>query len=235
MIATFDAWMARHPLAYGSLVALAACLVLALFIDLPLLVALQSESWRAVKPAFRLIGQLGKAEGFVLISILVYLGALFAAWRLRGQPVAAWYRWLARHCLLYLAALLASTAVTNPLKYLVARQRPRLFLQEGSYGFGMPFDGFPVDSFPSGHTQVAFATAAVLALMAPRWAIAIFLLAGLVAASRLVTGWHYLSDVVASAFISVVIVRALARVLLDPAREWPGQSPLAWLRQRKAR
>jgi membrane-associated phospholipid phosphatase len=92
-----------------------------------------------------------------------------------------------------------------------------------------------VDSFPSGHTQVAFATAAVLALMAPRWAIAIFLLAGLVAASRLVTGWHYLSDVVASAFISVVIVRALARVLLDPAREWPGQSPLAWLRQRKAR
>lgn len=227
-IAAFDDWMARHPLAYASLVAVATCLVLALFVDLPLLVHLQSESWQALRPVFRTIGYLGKAEGYVAIAAVAYVLCLVAASRASRTSLADRYRRVARHCLLYFAALLASSAATHLLKLGVARLRPRAFLQDGDYGLGSPFAGFPWDSFPSGHTQVAFATAAVLALLAPRWAPVVFLLAGLVGAARLVTGWHYLSDVVASAFISVVAVRLLARVFLDPARDWPGRMPLAW-------
>jgi membrane-associated phospholipid phosphatase len=58
----------------------------------------------------------------------------------------------------------------------------------------------------------------------------LYLLAGLVGLSRVVTGWHYLSDVVASAFIAVTSVKLLARILLDPARRWPGELPSAWWR-----
>jgi len=228
--ANFDAWMARRPLAYASLVVVAACLVLGLFVDLPLLVHLQSESWRAVKPAFRLLGQLGRAEGWIVGASVLYVVALLSAWRHGDGAVAAWYRWIARHCLLYFAALIASGAAIHLLKNGIARLRPRQFLEEGGYGLGMPFDGHPWDSFPSGHTQLAFATAAVLSLLAPRWAPAVYLLAGLVGFSRLVTGWHFLSDVVASAFIAVISVRLLARPLLHPARAWPGLSPLAWWR-----
>jgi membrane-associated phospholipid phosphatase len=232
-IAAFDSWMARHPLAYASLVTVAACLVLALFVDLPVLVQLQSESWRALRPVFRTIGNLGKPEGYVAIATLLYVLCLVAGRRESRAAVAAWYRWVARHCLLYFAALLASSAAIHLLKFVIARLRPRVFLQNGDYGLGNPLaGGFPWDSFPSGHTQVAFATAAVLALLAPRWAPVVFLLAAFVGAARLVTGWHYLSDIVASAFIAVATVRLLASVFLDPARDWPGRAPLAWFRRR---
>jgi membrane-associated phospholipid phosphatase len=231
-IAAFDSWMARHPLAYAGLVAVATCLVLALFVDLPLLVHLQNESWRALRPAFRLINNLGKVEGYIAIATLLYVLCLVAALRESRATVADWFRWVARHCLLYFAALLASSAAIHLLKFVIARLRPRDFLRHGDYGLGSPFAGFPWDSFPSGHTQVAFVTAAVLALLAPRWAPVVFLLATFVGAARLVTGWHYLSDIVASAFIAVVTVRLLAQVFLDPARDWPGRSPFAWFRRR---
>ncbi|HKY95991.1 MAG TPA: phosphatase PAP2 family protein [Kiloniellales bacterium] len=231
-VAAFDAWMARQPLAYASLVAVAACLVLALFVDLPLLVHLQSESWQSLRPIFRLIGNLGKVEGYVAIATGLYIACLVAAGRQSRESLAAWYRWVARHCLLYFAGLLASSAAIHLLKLGIARLRPRGFLEDSGYGLGSPFAGFPWDSFPSGHTQVAFATAAVLALLAPRWAPVVYLLAALVGIARLVTGWHYLSDIVASAFISMAAVKLLARVLLDPARDWPGRAPLAWFRRR---
>ena len=233
-IAAFDAWMARYPLAYAALVVAAACLVLALFVDLPLLVQLQNDSWRSLRPVFRVVNTLGKADGYLAIAAVLYLSCLLAASRQARVGVAAWYRWVARPCLLYFAVLLSSSAAIHALKFVIARLRPRQFLIEGGYGLGQPFAGFPWDSFPSGHAQVAFATAGVLALLAPRWAPAVYLLAGMVGAARLVTDWHYLSDVVASAFISLAMVRLLAPLFLDPAREWPGLSPLRWFRRRRS-
>jgi membrane-associated phospholipid phosphatase len=229
--AAFDAWMARHPLAYASLVVAGVCLVLALFVDLPLLLHLQSAAWQALRPVFHIIDNLGRVEGYLIVAVLTYVSCLVVAWRRRGETdPQAWYRRIARHCLLYFAALATTAAAIHLLKSFVARPRPGSLLQEG-YGLGAPFTGSPWDSFPSGHAQVAFVTAAVLASLAPRWAPAFYLLAALAAAARVVTGWHYLSDTVASAFIAVVVVRLLARVFLDPARSWPARSPLAWVRK----
>jgi len=231
----FDAWMARHPVAYATLIAIATCLVLALFVDLPLLVFLQREAWVAMRPAFSVIGWLGRVHGYLAIALLLYVAALAMAARETQPPRSERYRRIARHCLLYFASLVASTAAIQLMKTGIARMRPHSYFTEGSYGLGPPLSGFPWDSFPSGHTQVAFVAAAVLALLAPRWAPLIYLVAGLVAFARLVTGWHYLSDVVASGFIAVVAVRLLARIFLDPGRAWPGQSPLAWVRGPRAR
>lgn len=233
----FDRWMAAHPVAYATLIVVAACVVFMLFVDLPLVIWLNQGIWLELDPAFRLIGDLGRAEGFVAVAILLWIAAQIVIARQRPPALVARSRWLARHCLLLFAALSATAAITHLLKNVLARLRPRVFFEEGVYGHGQPFAGFPADSFPSGHAQVAFAVAAVLALMAPRWAWSFYLLAVLVGLSRLVNELHYLSDIVASAFISIAMVRWLKGWFLDPARRWPERRPSQWIldgRRRRA-
>lgn len=226
----FDRWMARHRLAYASLVMVAVCVVLVLFVDLPLATWMATGAWNETDRAFKLIGQMGRAEGWVAAAVLAYLAATWARRRRPEGPRAEWYRWLSRHLNLLFGTLLGTTVIIHLLKNGVARFRPELWYRYREYGFGWPFDeGFPADSFPSGHTQTAFSVAAVVALMAPRWRVPAFLLAGLVALSRLVNGAHYLSDTVAGAFIAIAVCHALKRVLLDPARTWPGESVIDWV------
>jgi undecaprenyl-diphosphatase len=66
----------------------------------------------------------------------------------------------------------------------------------------IPSDRF---SFPSGHSANAFAVATVLALTFPWAAPAAVALAASVAASRLVLGLHFLSDVVAGSILGFLI------------------------------
>lgn len=56
-------------------------------------------------------------------------------------------------------------------------------------------------SFPSGHTSDNFAVAAVLALFYWRWGRLYFLVAAAIGYSRIYTGSHWPSDVLASAFL----------------------------------
>jgi undecaprenyl-diphosphatase len=69
-------------------------------------------------------------------------------------------------------------------------------------------------SFPSGHAATSFACATVLSAFAPRWRVPFFLLATLIALSRLYNGVHYPTDVVAGALLGVLI----ALLLLEAAR-----------------
>jgi undecaprenyl-diphosphatase len=64
-------------------------------------------------------------------------------------------------------------------------------------------------SFPSGHATVSFACATVLALAVPRLAPWLYVLAALVAFSRVYVGVHYPGDVVAGAVLGVVLATAL--------------------------
>ncbi len=70
-----------------------------------------------------------------------------------------------------------------------------------------PLTWFPSDrfSFPSGHALNAFAIGSVIALAFPLLAVPVLILAVSVAASRVVLGLHWLSDVLAGALAGGLI------------------------------
>lgn len=107
-----------------------------------------------------------------------------------------------------LAAIVAQSAIVALLKLLVGRVRPCHAL-----GWCAPLAGSaPHDySFPSGHAAGAFAFAAFVALRVPRWGAPALVFAALVAASRVVLGVHYPSDVIAGGVLGAAVGALFAR------------------------
>ena len=68
-------------------------------------------------------------------------------------------------------------------------------------------------SFPSGHAATSFACATVIGAAAPRLRVPLYLLAALVAWSRVYVGVHYPLDVVAGALYGVALGLLLVRAL----------------------
>ena len=78
-------------------------------------------------------------------------------------------------------------------------------------------------SFPSGHSATSFACATVLATFQPRLRVPLFVLATLIALSRLYNGDHFPLDVLAGALLGV----ATALLLLAGARRARRRRPRA--------
>ncbi|MGW4532382.1 phosphatase PAP2 family protein [Nocardia sp. NPDC004340] len=114
------------------------------------------------------------------------------------------------------AALAATEAIVNGgLKPIITRRRPAAELLPAS----RRLDPRPVSSsFPSGHSAAAAAFATAVAVESPRAAAGLVPLAGLVAYSRVHTGVHWGSDVLAGAVIGSTIA-------LATRHWWPAPAP----------
>lgn len=108
------------------------------------------------------------------------------------------------------AAGFASTAFVL-LKRRIRRPRPCALAPHPLFGHIRPLDRF---SFPSGHSMNAFAVNTVLALHYPPLAPLLGLVAASIAASRVVLGLHYVSDVVAGSLLGAGIGAFTFLVLL---------------------
>lgn len=98
-----------------------------------------------------------------------------------------------------------SVAFARISKVLFGRARPDIFLKKGIFGFhGLEWDHH-YHSFPSGHTLTAFTLATSLSYIFPRHRILFYFLAALLSLSRPLLLDHYLSDVVATASIGIII------------------------------
>ena len=95
-------------------------------------------------------------------------------------------------------SLIIATATSQALKRIVKRPRPYL-TNAGIYPDEID-DGY---AFPSGHSSIAFATAASLSIINHKWYVVVptFAWATGVAYSRIYLGQHYPSDVLMGAMI----------------------------------
>lgn len=99
----------------------------------------------------------------------------------------------------YLAeSLVVSEVFTVGLKTAVNRPRPFV-----TYPFIVKKSDAGSQSFPSGHTSFAFASATSLTIAYPEWYVIVpsFAFAGVVGYSRMYLGVHYPSDVLAGAIV----------------------------------
>jgi undecaprenyl-diphosphatase len=109
-----------------------------------------------------------------------------------------------------LAAVAVAMGLANlvlvGLKRKIHRRRPCEYARNPHFDV-RPLTFFKEDcfSFPSGHTLNAFAVGSVVASSFPLLGPAVFILAASVAASRVVLGLHFLSDVLAGAALGTTI------------------------------
>ena len=145
--------------------------------------------------------------GVLAMPLVVALGALvFRRWRLAAALVLV---------------VPLKLATERLVKWLVQRERPGTTVPDavlrGVHPAGL--------SFVSGHAIITFAIAGLLALvLARRWAVVAFVLAGLNAVARVYLGAHNPLDVVGGAAVGLAIAAALDLVL-DVARDRGGSRP----------
>lgn len=100
------------------------------------------------------------------------------------------------------AAALVANVLLVLVKRRVRRRRPCDEAPHPLFRDLKPPDPF---SFPSGHSMNAFAVCTVLALQFPAAAPPLALLAGSIAASRVVLGMHYVSDVIVGSTLGALL------------------------------
>jgi undecaprenyl-diphosphatase len=142
-----------------------------------------------LNPAFEGLSYMGNL-GLVWLAI-----ALVCAVVWRRPLVLAWV----------LAAVAIGALSSGELRNLIGRPRPSTRYASPDALVHRPKD----PSFPSGHTTVAFACAAVLAYFKPGLALPLFLLAAAIGFSRVYVGVHYPLDVVGGAACGLIIAALL--------------------------
>jgi len=143
----------------------------------------------------------GSGLGTVLIAVAV--------------AVADRRRW--RRALVLLMVVTTAAAAGAALKVVSGRERPSHLDQAAGterQAFNGPAAGLreaSFQSFPSGHTLAAFASATSLASFYPTARVLFFAVAGGAAVNRVVKHQHFLSDVVAGALLGYLVTFLVLR------------------------
>ncbi|MGC8810282.1 MAG: phosphatase PAP2 family protein [bacterium] len=149
-----------------------------------------------VRSFFGMVTELGQSTWYLGASLFCFL--LF---RYVYKNI-----FLARRILFLFVAIAGSGIIVNIFRFLAGRYRPEMLFTQGAYGFEFFQIKSNALSFPSGHTTTAFALAMVLIIFWRRyWPFFVFL-ATLIAASRVIITAHFLSDVVAGAYLGLFSV-----------------------------
>ena len=151
----------------------------------------RAASWPAVLAVLRAVSWLG--DGPLWYAAIVVL------------PWLDWPGW--KDCLLDMLLVGAANVALNvALKHHVRRARPFVDCP-GIRARARAIDRF---SFPSGHVMHAVAFAIIIARHYPELGVPLWLFVALVAASRVVLGLHYPSDVLAGASLGAGVALLLS-------------------------
>lgn len=145
---------------------------------------------------FQWITILGQSTGYLISFFVLFVFFKFYTHR----------RCYANQSLFLFVAVALSGIVADIIKIIVARYRPMMLFEANLYGFDFFRIGHEYNSFPSGHVTTVFSIAAALSLFFPKYRAHFFCYAFIVSISRVVIEAHYVSDVIAGAYIGVTTV-----------------------------
>jgi membrane-associated phospholipid phosphatase len=150
-------------------------------------------------------GQSGFGQAWARAAYWMGMGGIqMAAMALLGL---AGYLWGRRGLMLLgrdgLLAVAASGLLTQIIKHLVGRPRPRM--GNASWEVLGPSFNSDLHSFPSGHAATSFALAVVLANRFPHLAPLFYAVAAFIACGRLLGNSHYLADALGGAALGLAV------------------------------
>jgi membrane-associated phospholipid phosphatase len=213
----------RWPLGLGekrwwlTVAAMLAVLAIAVIFDHPLTV--WALNWpESVRVPLEQITRYGESDWILYpagaLYIVTALVALVTRWKLMRTLL---WQFAALYAFIFSGVGLPSLAATL-IKDAVGRGRPDRFDQYGTLSFQPNWLDWTFQSFPSGHATTAFALAAAIGFISPRWFYPGLAFAAVVGVSRVSLGVHYTSDVVAGAILGV-LGAYLVRILFA-SRRW---------------
>ena len=215
-------WFPGRVVAGLTVLTVMLCGLLIAAVDQPVAIYLRQFAETDVIAVFRTVTHVGHSAIWYGLAAGGFAGTLFLGHRMQVDVERWTWRRRARSFLFMAMSMLASGTLVNALKLGFGRYRPRFLFDDGTAGFA-PF-ALTLDdcAFPSGHTQSIVAAATALAILFPRLTVLMTVLAVLVAASRFLTTVHFVSDVIAGAYVGLATALVMRRYF-----ERTG-IPLAW-------
>lgn len=200
-----------RPLRWGTVYVVGFCLLAMLGLDRPVAAFFKVHISGEIEGFFKIVTRLGEAQLYLIPAGVLFLALMLAGWRAASpQRRAFWRRQALAPGFLFLT-MAASGLTSNVIKISLGRMRPRYWFEQGLYGFE-PFNThWGMNSFPSGHSQAAFAAMTALMVIFPRHAALWLTIAVLVAISRVATTVHWLSDAVAGSWLAICVTVLLVR------------------------
>ncbi|WP_454785153.1 phosphatase PAP2 family protein [Legionella sp. WA2024007413] len=147
-------------------------------------------------PILGILTALGKWVAYI---VLFFVAGLYFRY-IQVNPVYEQRSWYLLGC------VLLANLVCLILKVVLSRARPELLFASNEFGFYWFQLSSKYWSFPSGHTTTVISLAAGFGALFPRYFYSLLVIALLVAASRILLCFHYLSDVMSAFYISLLVV-----------------------------
>ncbi|MGD0388946.1 MAG: phosphatase PAP2 family protein [Tepidisphaeraceae bacterium] len=199
----------RLPIPF-VIAAFALAFVLALFLDVPLSTWAHETGLAGWLKDHSDVAYVIRLPGIFYFTIAMCAAFLAAAWKagIRRGP-----RLWEKPAIVFLAGVLS--VLNDPLKWCVGRIRPFHGVppfEPHPFRFGL-VNAEASFSFPSGDATLAFAMAASLSMVLPRFRPLWWTLAVTVALERIAANAHYPSDVVAGAALGAAVAVAAKKIV----------------------
>lgn len=189
---------------FEQIVLALSLIFLSMIIVDPFMLERASALPKGVRNFFKAITDIGKSNWMLIPTGVAVALALVLRKRYGGWRNSAAYGLIASTIGFVFVSIGGAGLIANLTKNILGRARPKLFETSGPLDFN--FFAFDPDyaSLPSGHATNIFAFATVIGMLWPKGRVLLYTLAVWIAASRVLIGQHYVTDIVLGAILGTV-------------------------------